>query len=128
MILSANQRRRSSRWACSGKAEIVLSMELPTLSARIANLSAEGCLLIAKQPIGLDKEVQVELVFTINQLPFRVRAQVKAIRLETIYGFQFLQLSNRSRLRLEELVIELQQDHQIKTGRFKGSNLGFELS
>ena len=128
MFLNMEQRRRSSRWACSGEAGIVLSMELPTMPARIADLSAEGCLLIAKQPIDLAREAKVELVFTINQLPFRVRALVKVIRLETTYGFQFLQLSNRSQQRLAELLEELEEDHRTRMRGSKKSVAGFELS
>ncbi len=90
-------------------------------------MSAEGCLLILKQPVKLDSEKQVELTFTINQLPFRVRATMKVSRSTTCYGFQFLQVSSRSQRHLKELVEELEESHRKQTRGMKGANTGIEL-
>jgi hypothetical protein len=51
--------------------------------------------------------MMVELTFEVNRLPFRVRAQVKAIRSDKMIGFQFLQVSRRTQWQLEELIQEL---------------------
>ncbi len=128
MILMASERRQSRRWHCSGEAEIIFSMNSPPVHARIADLSAEGCMLIVKQPVDLESEMQVELAFTINQLPFRVRARMKANRSETRYGFQFLQVSSRSQRRLKELVEELEENQRKQVRGLKGANAGIELS
>ncbi len=102
---------------CAGAAEIVFVADAPSCPAKVSNLSVEGCLLVAERPVDLFKEALVELAFTVNQLPFRVRAQVKAVRSETEYGFQFVLLSDRSKRRLEELMEELREHHlNLKRG------------
>jgi len=60
-----------------------------------------------KAPLDLAVSEIVELIFNINQMPFRVRAKVRAIRSKGLVGFQFLQLSERTRRYLHELIGEL---------------------
>jgi len=74
---------------------------------KIINLSLGGCLVALHTPLDLLMDEIVELIFCVNQMPFRVRAKVRSIRSETLMGFQFLHLSNRVRLRLEDLIKEL---------------------
>jgi hypothetical protein len=60
-----------------------------------------------KEPLILIMDETVELIFNVNQIPFRVRGKVRALRSEKMVGFQFPQLSERSRRQLEELIGEL---------------------
>ena len=60
-----------------------------------------------KGPLDLAVDEIVELIFNVNQTPFRVRANVRAIRSKGLVGFQFLQLSERTRRYLLELIGEL---------------------
>ena len=60
-----------------------------------------------KRPMELAVDEIVELIFNVNQMPFRVRAKVRAIRSDVLVGFQFLQLSERTRRHLHELIGEL---------------------
>ena len=63
--------------------------------------------MVLRRPQRLSQDTLVELTFDINHLPFRVRGQVKAIRSDTTIGFQFPLLSERLRMRLEDLMKEL---------------------
>jgi c-di-GMP-binding flagellar brake protein YcgR len=74
---------------------------------KIVNLSMGGCLVALQTPPELVMNERVELIFCVNQMPFHVRANVRSIRSETLIGFQFSHLSNRVRMRLEDLIKEL---------------------
>jgi hypothetical protein len=79
----------------------------PIRYAKILNLSAEGCLLELKVPPDLVPDTIVEITFTVNKLPFRVRGRVKAVQSATKVGFHFFALSQRVRLQLQDMVEEL---------------------
>lgn len=103
--------RRGPRPPCHGTALVQHSMDLAPLKARLLNLSAEGCLLSLLEPHPLPLHSYAELTFEVNQLPFRVRGQVKVIRPDNTFGFHFPTLSTRIRGHLEDLVEELIEDH-----------------
>ena len=100
------EKRRYPRFECTGTGGIHITSE-PPYFARVANLSLAGCLMVLQQPRPLPLDMMVELTFEVNRLPFRVRAQVKAVRSDKMIGFQFLQLSRRTQWQLEELIEEL---------------------
>jgi c-di-GMP-binding flagellar brake protein YcgR len=102
-----DERRAAPRSACAGAAELQLSFELPPLRARIENVSIEGCLLVLEDSLTLETESIAELTFDVNRLSFRVKGVVKSTCSETVYGFHFPDLSERVRLRLEDLIEEL---------------------
>jgi c-di-GMP-binding flagellar brake protein YcgR len=101
------EQRRHPRIGCTGSAGVQLAAGEPFYPAKIVNLSAGGCLMVLQKPQRLAKDTMVELTFHINDLPFHVQGQVKAIRSDTRIGFQFPQLNNRVRRQLEDLVDEL---------------------
>jgi hypothetical protein len=100
--------RRAPRLQCSGLAGV---QTLPACNkpvpAKIMNLSIGGCLMELERPLTLVVDEIVELIFCVNQMPFRVRGKVRALRTEKLVGFQFPLLSDRVRLQLEELIGEL---------------------
>jgi len=100
--------RRAPRLQCSGAAGI---QTLPACNkpcpATIINLSIGGCLMESERSLTLTKNEIVELTFCVNQMPIRVRGCVRAIRSESVIGFQFPQVSDRVRRQLEDLVGEL---------------------
>ncbi|MGD0942248.1 MAG: PilZ domain-containing protein [Terracidiphilus sp.] len=100
--------RKAPRLQCSGLAGIqtLPAVEKPC-PAKIINLSIGGCLMEFERPLQLATDEIVELIFCVNHMPFRVRGQVRAIRSETLVGFQFPMLSDRIRRQLEDLVGEL---------------------
>ena len=105
---ASSELRRSPRLQCSGLAGVqtLPACEKPC-PARIINLSIGGCLMELERPLTLALNENVELIFCVNQMPFRVRGKVRALRSETEIGFQFPQLSDRIRRQLEDLVGEL---------------------
>jgi hypothetical protein len=116
--------RRAPRLQCSGVAGI---QTLPACNkpcpATIINLSIGGCLMESERPLTLAKNEIVELIFCVNQMPFRVRGRVRAIRSESVIGFQFPQVSDRVRRQLEDLVGELRSPRLPSLGprRFRHS-------
>lgn len=100
--------RSTPRLQCFGHAGVqtLPAYELPC-PARIINLSLGGCLMALETPQELVMDEIVELIFCVNQLPFRVRGKVRSLRSETLIGFQFFHLSNRTRTQLEDLIKEM---------------------
>lgn len=100
--------RRAPRLQCSGLAGV---QTLPAcdkpVPAKILDLSVGGCLMETDRPMTLALDEIVELIFCVNHMPFRVRGKVRAIRSEKLVGFQFPQLSDRTRMQIEDLVGEL---------------------
>ncbi|MGA3011481.1 MAG: PilZ domain-containing protein [Terracidiphilus sp.] len=100
--------RQSPRLGCRGFGAIqTLPASEQPCPARILNLSVGGCLMELKGPLDLAVDEIVELIFNVNQTPFRVRANVRILRSKGLVGFQFLQLSERTRRHLVELIGEL---------------------
>lgn len=110
----ADERRRKPRFECAGTAGVQLDASGNPYPARIVNLSAEGCLIVFKEPQRLSQDAIVELTFKVDNLKFRVWGQVRAIRSDRQIGFQFPLLSNRVRGRLEDLITQLIEDFLIK--------------
>ena len=109
--------RSSPRLQCAGLAGVqTLPNDERPFPAKIINLSIGGCLMKTEMPLTVAMDEIVELIFCVNLMPFRVRGMVRAIRSETLVGFQFLHLSARSRRQLEELIGEL-IEHIIKLHR-----------
>jgi hypothetical protein len=111
--------RRHPRLQCQGTVEVHPSGEVVPCPAKIMDLSVEGCLIKLQNPRSFNKEDLVELAFSVKQLPFRVRGQVKAIRSDTTIGFQFPALSQRVRRQLEDLVEELGEERLKHLAAFK---------
>jgi len=108
MPKNAGEHRQSPRLGCRGFGAIqTLPANERPCPARILNLSMGGCLMELKGPLDLAVDEIVELIFNVNQTPFRVRAKVRALRSKGLVGFQFLQLSERTRRHLCELIGEL---------------------
>jgi hypothetical protein len=102
--------RQSPRLGCRGIGAIqTLPPSEQPCPAKILNLSMGGCLMELKAPLDLAVDEIVELIFSVNQVPFHVRGQVRVIRPKVSVGFQFLQLSERTRWHLSELIEELIQ-------------------
>ena len=102
-------KRRHPRFACCGYAKVQMPSEPTVYSAKILNLSLEGCLIEVMTPIELLEPV-LDLTFTVNRLPFYVRGHIRYVRSERMIGFQFMQLSSRAREQLMELLEELAEE------------------
>ena len=103
-----DNRRRNPRFACNGPAELQLSVDAPTLPAKILNISSEGALIALLTPRIILLNTRIELTFTVHHLLFRVRAELRVAREgDTEYGFKFFSLSHRMLAQIEDLVEEL---------------------
>jgi hypothetical protein len=80
------------------------------MAAKIVNLSVGGGLLVLDAPHQSSVGRDIEVAFTVNHLPFRARAQVRAVRSATSLGLRFEMKNARTRRDLEELVEELAAD------------------
>ena len=98
-----NDRRRYSRVACEGIAVLELGNEVP-LTARIMDLSAEGCHLIFDDPQEIAQDTEVEMAFELDNMFFAVRAQAKSIRSNQSVGMYFPDMSETGRANLQGLV------------------------
>jgi hypothetical protein len=105
---TGEENRQSPRLGCGGIGAIqtLPACERP-FPARILNLSVGGCLMELQGPLNLAMDEIVELIFNVNQMPFHVRGKVRTVRSKVLIGFQFLQLSERTRRQLQELIGEL---------------------
>jgi len=106
----AREHRRFPRIPCKGAAYLQLAAGEAFFPATIMDLSARGCLIALQKPQCLSHDALAELKFEINHLPFRVRGQVKGIRLGASAGLNFPVLSETVQLQLEDLVEVLVKD------------------
>jgi c-di-GMP-binding flagellar brake protein YcgR len=81
------------------------------LKAGILDLSLGGGLIQLETPYPTFLGAVIEIAFTVNQLPFRVRAKVRAVRSEASLGLAFEVTSERTRRNLQDLIEELEEDH-----------------
>lgn len=123
MIMSEEQRRHP-RLRCFGSGEVYFEVNGVPCPAKVLNLSLEGCLLILQapehqpwmEPLTVAHDQFVEIVFSVNQLPFRVRGQIKAVRPDQQLGLRFPALGRRTRVRLEDLIEELKETRRSSGG------------
>jgi hypothetical protein len=100
------ERRRSPRFACSGRARVVsLPFNGVALSGKILDLSLGGCYIETAQPLPCG--TLVEVIVQVDASSFRALGQVKDSRDRSRAALEFLQLSAGGRDLLRELVAQL---------------------
>ncbi len=101
-----DDRRRSTRFKCSGDAKI---SRLPSdgifVPGKIFDLSLGGCCVDTTLPI--DFGVRTEIVVRVNAASFRAVGEVRAIRGRSGAGIEFVHLSAGGKHMLADLVTEL---------------------
>lgn len=102
------EQRRHPRFHCNGVAELHFPGSRATISARIEDLSLLGCRLVLVESSTLSPQDRFEIAFVVNQLPFRVSAELRSLRhKDMVLGVEFQNLSHRSRTYLQDLIDEL---------------------
>ena len=101
-----DEKRMHSRFECKGKAQVYFTPSAAPCAAEVLNLSLGGGLIVLQQPRDTDHGENIEVAFTVNRLPFRVRAQVRAVRSDRVFGVLFV-LSERVKGHLQDLIEEL---------------------
>jgi len=103
------ERRQQSRHEVDTTATILLVNVGSTLRGRILDLSLAGCRIRTDEhfPVGIYTRVEIE--FRYQGLPFRLGGVIQAIHDRDTVGIRFLDLSQRKREQVLELIGEIEQ-------------------
>lgn len=101
------ERRQQSRHEVDTTATILLVNVGSTLRGRILDLSLTGCRIRTDEhfPVGIYTRVETE--FRYQGLPFRLGGVIQAIHDRNTVGIRFLDLSQRKREQVLELISEI---------------------
>ena len=106
---SGRERRDQSRHEVDTSATILLVNVSSRLPGRILNLSLTGCRIRTEErfPVGIYTRVETE--FHLEGLPFRLGGVVQAIQDRQHVGIRFLDMSERKREQLAQLIEEIEE-------------------
>lgn len=106
---SKRDRRRESRLDVDGTAVLHLVNLALRMPGRILNLSMSGCLIVTEERfmVGIYRRVEVE--FKLEGLPFRLAGVTQSVQGHHKVGVRFLDISERKREQLVELIKELDE-------------------
>ncbi|HUH62855.1 MAG TPA: PilZ domain-containing protein [Terracidiphilus sp.] len=104
---TGRERRSEVRLKVETSAIILLVNVGSRLRGRILNLSLGGCRIRTEErfPVGIYTRVETE--FRLDGLPFRLGGVVQAIQERNCVGIRFLDMSERKRQQVEQLIGEL---------------------
>jgi hypothetical protein len=101
-----SERRRSSRYRCSGLAEV---LRIPTIGttvkAMVSDLSLHGCRILTE--FSFESGVPLDLLLRVKSISFRASGHVKVVRGPAEIGIEFTHMSTGGERRLTELLAEL---------------------
>src|SRR5579875_4174868 len=109
------EQRQHPRFACAGTADIHLHASGESCPARIEDLSLTGCKLVLLRKREISLRSIFELTFTVNRLPFRVRARATGTRGPGCIGVEFVGLSLSTTRYLHDVIDELAAKHPAWT-------------
>ncbi len=115
------ERRKQSRHEVDTSATILLVNVGSTLKGRILDLSLTGCRIRTDErfPVGIYTRVEAE--FRLEGLPFRLGGVIQAIHDRNTVGIRFLDLSERKREQVLELIGEIEQLRATHPAAAEGS-------
>lgn len=104
---AGRERRTDARVQVDNSATILLVNVGSRLRGRILNLSLGGCRIRTEErfPVGIYTRVETE--FHLEGLPFRLGGVVQAIQARNCVGIRFLDMSERKRQQVAQLIGEL---------------------
>ncbi|MGH9607673.1 MAG: PilZ domain-containing protein [Terracidiphilus sp.] len=104
---SNRDRRASARYEVDTSAAILLVRSGSRIEGRILDLSLNGCRIFTQErfPVGIYTRVETE--FHLEGLPFRLSGVVQAIHDRRQVGIRFLDLSERKRREVLQLIEEI---------------------
>lgn len=115
------QRERRAQQRHSVDTSVVIHMVRAgaQLPGRILDLSAGGCRIRVAEPFPVGIYTRVEVEFYVEGLPFRLAGVVQAIhdRARFLVGIRFLDMSQRKREQLEQLMAELAEHRRTEGNR-----------
>ncbi|HUN85073.1 MAG TPA: PilZ domain-containing protein [Terracidiphilus sp.] len=105
------ERRASLRQTVDDQASIFLINLAATMTGRIVNLSAGGCCIRTDQRFQLGVYRRVEVEFRLEGMPVRLCGVIQAIHDPHHVGIRFLDVSERKRDQLLQLISEIEEAH-----------------
>jgi len=111
------ERRQQSRHVVDTSATLLLVNVGSRLRGRILDLSLTGCRIRTDErfPVGIFTRVETE--FQLEGLPFRLGGVIQAIHDRNTVGIRFLDMSQRKREQVLELVDEIDQMRSRQSAR-----------
>jgi c-di-GMP-binding flagellar brake protein YcgR len=110
---AANRDRRShSRHSVDTRVNLLLVKGGISMPGCILNLSQGGCRLRTDERLNVGIYVRVEAEFYLHGLPFRLAGVSQAILDKNTIGVRFLDMSERRREQLTELIAEIEEAEQ----------------
>lgn len=103
------ERRAQSRHTVDTSAKLLLVKTAISMPGRIVNLSLGGCRIRTEERFNVGIYVRVEAEFYLHGLPFRVGGVSQAILDKNTIGVRFLDMSDRRREQLAELIAEIDE-------------------
>lgn len=111
---TGRERRSHDRHAVDTSVRLLLIRSAIAMSGRIANLSLGGCRIRTDERFNVGIFVRVETEFYLHGLPFRIAGVSQAIQDRNTIGIRFLDMSERCRAQLVELIAEIEEAHAIE--------------
>ena len=106
---SPMDRRSHRRHAVDTSAKLLLLNTGICMPGRILNLSQGGCRLETEERFTVGIYVRVETEFYLHGLPFRLAGVSQAVLDKNAVGVRFLDMSERKRSQLTELIAEIDE-------------------
>lgn len=118
---AGRERRQQSRHEVDTSATILLVNVRSTLKGRILDLSLTGCRIRTDEhfPVGIYTRVETE--FRLGGLPFRLGGVIQSIHDRNNVGIRFLDLSERKREQVLELIDEIEEMRAAPPAAASGS-------
>jgi hypothetical protein len=107
---SAANRRSARRMGVDTRANLLLVKAGIVMPGHILNLSLGGCRLHTDNRFNVGIYVRVETEFFLRGLPFRLAGVSQVVVDKHTVGIRFLDLSERKREQLVELIAEIEED------------------
>jgi hypothetical protein len=103
------ERRKQVRLKVDNTAEICFVKTGSAIRGRIQDLSLDGCCIRADERFIVGIHTRVETEFSLRGLPFRMSGVIQAVHDRNTVGIRFLDVSERKREQVSELIGELQK-------------------
>jgi hypothetical protein len=104
------ERRIESRLVADTSATICLIRSGSRLNGRILDLSLDGCRIRCNERFPLGIYTRVEAEFRLDGTPFRLAGVVQAIHDRREVGIRFLDVGERKRGQLEQLISDIEEE------------------
>lgn len=116
----ARERREQSRHSVNTDAAIFLVNVGSKLHGRILDLSPNGCHIRTDSPFPVGIYTRVETEFHLAGLPFRLGGVTQAIHDSHDVGIRFLDMSQRKREQVEQLIGEIEETRAAESSPSHG--------